>query len=667
MKNRTSSIHSSSNLMKSRLKRLTSLWIVVTIAGAPLSQTTHAAEPTQMPNLVPSTPATAANYWCTWYAQNYWIQRGGEITNFKGISNANAREEINDKTLFNTKDGWAATYLPRGRKDYIFLIDHGWQDKNKKNRLPGATSFFSLQTDTKDFPRYTEKTHGEKLRHFNDDIKALGWRSLGLWTRGDISKEAAERMVKWSKEAGIEYWKIDGGGTKHFYSYELKKKIYPELVLEYICGANGPLNPRWNDGSLSEYPSVYALGGAKNKIALEIMKHCDVFRTYDVAPLLVSTSTMQRIHDILEQTQGNPEYIANLNIQDDTQVAAGMGCLVAVKRHPNYMERTLNGEDFHHQISGARLIQKRMNEVERFGRWQRIAPAFPAGVGSYLSSETMLIDSYPHTKRNTWFKPVYDKTVYQSAPAIMARNMPLPVVDCTGGAPYVMASTYPNGPLCVATEGRVKPSNGWYEPRAKVTVQVKDANQPIGVFGHYQQLTLQFDGPLPGLQHIWAQDLLADKAEDIRALVTITGNSITIPGKVIDRIGVSEADKGDISVPGLVIQLAGQSLPVAGADFTPEINAVTQENTNSELKIKALPLVDGFKGSAKVKQVAYGYRVSPAQARPGIILKPLKHKISSGKTTISWKMKSTGKNKAKNGFLVLSSGDDAINAIFAGA
>ena len=28
------------------------------------------------PNLVPAQPATAPNYWCTWYAQNYWIGHG---------------------------------------------------------------------------------------------------------------------------------------------------------------------------------------------------------------------------------------------------------------------------------------------------------------------------------------------------------------------------------------------------------------------------------------------------------------------------------------------------------------------------------------------------------------------------------------------------------------
>ena len=53
---------------------------------------------THGPNPVPEEPATAANYWCTWYAQNYWIQRGGEITDMESINNPNAREQLSYDT-----------------------------------------------------------------------------------------------------------------------------------------------------------------------------------------------------------------------------------------------------------------------------------------------------------------------------------------------------------------------------------------------------------------------------------------------------------------------------------------------------------------------------------------------------------------------------------------
>jgi len=319
------------------------------------------------------------------------------------------------------------------------------------------------------------------------------------------------------------------------------------------------------------------------------MQHTEVFRTYDAAPLMVTTTSMRRVSDILEQTQGQAKYIAKLNIQDDPQVAAGMGCLIAAKRHPNYMERTLNGKDFHHQITGKRMIQHRMNEIERFGRWSRIAPAFSAGTGSFRRSENDLLDHCKHTKRDTWYVEAYGKMVYQTAPAIMSRNMPLPTVKPLKTPPYVMASTYPNGVLAIATEGRVSPEDIWFEPRADITVQVKDASKLIGIFGHYQSLTLTFSGSLDQVKHIWAQDLLADHPTDILSQVSIQGNSLTLPGKLIDTLGTSSGDHGDISVPGMVLLLEGNKLPVAGKTFTPEPTPLSSTPANK------------LKGSSKAK------------------------------------------------------------------
>ena len=534
-------------MLTSYSKTIMKQWALATSLSISLITTNLLAD---APNLVPTAPATAANYWCTWYAQNYWQQRGGEITDFKAINNPNAREELTYHHLYNEKEGWVANYLPRGRSDFFFLIDHGWQTKQKSERtVPGAKPFFSLQIDPRDFEEYADAAPEEALRLFNEEIISRGWRGLGIWVRGTVTEEAARTFVKWSKHAGVLYWKIDGGGTQHFHSFKIKQEIYPELQLEYITGC-GPLNG--NEWPVQDsYPSVYAKPGH----FLKVLQNSDTFRTYDAAPILVTTTTIRRVHDILMHTRNDPRYISILNVQDDSQVAAGLGCLIASKRHPNYMERTYKGEDFHHQIRGKRMIQKRMNEIERFGRWQRIAPAFAAGVGSYASSTRELIDAYPHTKADTWFKPAYGKIVYQSAPAIMARNIPLPQVLSDGDPPYVMASAYPNGPVAIATEGRVKPEDQWYHPRAKIQVQIKDPAQPIGIFGHYRELILEFAQPLQGVKKVWAQDLLAEQATDIKNKVTIKGNTLTIPGELIDKIGTSAGDKGDISVPGLVLQL----------------------------------------------------------------------------------------------------------------
>ncbi|MCG6189376.1 hypothetical protein [Maribellus maritimus] len=507
-----------------------------------------------MVNMIPQKPATAANYWCTWYAQNYWVQRGGEISDLNKITNPAAREELTYNHLFNPEEGWVTNYLPRGRSDWYFLIDHGWQTKEPSERtVSGAKPFFSLQIDPRDFPEYGDAEPQESLRLFNEEIISNGWRGLGIWTRGTIDSTTAHTFVEWSKYAGIEYWKIDGGGTENFWSFKIKEKIFPELNLEYVTPA-GNLNPDWDVPNRKEYPSVYDAGGAKQEEMLRVLQYSDAFRTYDASPLLMSVTTLRRTHDILKQTQNQPKYRSILNLQDDCNAAAALGCLVASKRHPNYMERTLEGKDLHHQLSGKRHMQGRMNEAERFGRWSRIAPAFPAGEGTYNSSEKELIDYCEFTKWDTWNKATYGKMVYQSAPAIMARNMPLPEVEIDGEPPYVMATTYPNGAVCIATEGRVRPDDNWFHPRAKVTIKIKDVTQPIGIFGHYNMLIIEFPETISP-ENIWAQDLLADSATDIKPKVKIEGNSIYIPGELIDKIGISAGDKDDISAPGMVIKL----------------------------------------------------------------------------------------------------------------
>ena len=332
------------------------------------------------PNLVPDKTPVSPNYWCTWYAQNYWIGLGEEITDLNRLSNQNAREQLNEKTVFDSKEGWAVKLLPDSRSDYFFLIDHGWQIKDKTKRLHGL-DFFSLQIEPGDFPGYAGLEPKEALRKFNEDIKALGWRGLGIWVRGNIDQINAERFVKWSKYAGIEYWKIDGGDIKNFYCFNAKEKFFPELILEYVT-PTGPLNPDWDKADKKEYPSVYH---SPDHNVLNVLKYTDTFRTYDATPLLVTSTTLRRVHDILLKTNDQPQYRGILNLQDDVNAAAALGCLAAVKRHSDYNKRTYKGKDIHFQIRGKRMIQHRMDEAQRFAIFQRIAPAFPINGGVKLS------------------------------------------------------------------------------------------------------------------------------------------------------------------------------------------------------------------------------------------------------------------------------------------
>jgi hypothetical protein len=461
---------------------------LLTVGAIALSFIFCAPETKKNVSLVPDEIRSAPNYWCTWYWQNYLILKGEKVTNPNPqtvYANMAARDQLDEETIFG-ENGMAVVMLPHTRGDYYFLIDHGWQNK----RIPKET-FFTLIMDTLDFPRYAGLNPEDRIKQMNIGIKALGWNGLGLWVRGNPKESDVYRFVEWSKYAGIEYWKIDGGDTKYYYADSIKEDIYPELTFEYVAGA-GPLTPLWNKPGLSVYSSGYdsKLNAGKVEKALETLTHADVFRTYDAAPLLVSTTTMQRVHDILKQTAGYREYTAVLNIKDDCNVAAALGLVVAEKRHPMKTPRMYNGKDLHLQISGDRHVNKRLNEMDRFVRWQRITPPMPVGYGTYQTSDNYLVDSIVLHESDTWLKATHGKMVRQSAPAIMTRNIALPEVKYSDLAPYVMVSKFPNGAVCIATEGRVTPGKSWVHPRADVKLEEMETERPIGIFGHYKSLAL---------------------------------------------------------------------------------------------------------------------------------------------------------------------------------
>ena len=525
--------------------------------------------PNEEINLVPEEAGQSPNYWCTWYWQNYLINKGQAVSvpdAQKIFTNQAARDELNEESIFGN-NGMAVVVLPKTRSDFYFLIDHGWQNKHLTKN-----TFFTSIMDTLDFPRYAHLTPKNRIKQMNTDIKALGWKGLGLWFRGNLSQEKMLELISWSKDAGIEYWKIDGGDISQYYASQIKKKLYPELWLEHITGT-GPLNSLWNVPDLDYYPSVYSLtnqvtqqlqseaGTTLNKKSqkaiksFDVIKNTDVFRTYDAAPLLVSTVTLGRVHDILTHTAGKAEYKAFLNVQDDCNIAAALGLTVAVKRHPMNTPRLYKGQDYHAQIAGNRHVDRRLSEMDRFARWQRIAPPMEAGYSSYHYSDHNLIDSIVFERHHTWYAPSHGKMVRQSAPAIMSRNIALPKVQTKGLAPYVMASKFPNGAIAIATEGRVTPDNSWYEPKADISMTDVTVDTPIGVFGHYASLHLQFEKPLPENIKVFAQDLLAKAAIDITNKVSIREQQIVLPGQLINDIGTSENGANDISVPGLVIQV----------------------------------------------------------------------------------------------------------------
>ena len=484
-------------------------------------------------NLVPAQPSGAPHYWCTWAVQNY--RYGHDLRNLdaailEGDSGGDlARHAMTEENVF-AKTGWAQLFYPKIRNDLFFLLDDGWET--------GGTATFEL--DATKFPSFGG-TASERLSRLNNVVRDSGWRGAALWCRNTPEGERVRRLEDLSDSAEIRYWKIDIGDPA-FDLVRLRNETHIPLTLEHVHGEL-PVNGDWHrDGRFGPQPW--------DSRRMTILRNTDVYRTYDVTSILSLPTTLDRLAAMLAGAEGHPEMRVLLNVEDEVYVAAVMGCTMGVMRHPLTGMRP--GADADLFFNGSRQPKKRLDEVVRALRWQRIAPPFSPGQGTVSIDNETLIDNWHFEPAQTWQKDLVGATVYQGAPARMARNMPLPVVHAQSDKPFVFAARFPNGAIAVAAQERTRSGKAWYMPQCDVTLPMSDAPGPFGVFGNFGSLTMVFDKPLRG-KRILAQDLAGDEAFDITDSVQISGNTLHLSGAVIQTAGLRHATPGDLSAPGLVI------------------------------------------------------------------------------------------------------------------
>jgi len=499
-----------------------------TAGSSPLKLTGH--------SLIPDEPSTAPNYWCTWAAQNYMYGhylQNLDSTVLEGDSGSRfAHDAMSEKVLFG-EGGWVADFFPKIRKDVFFLLDDGWE--------AGGTSTFQL--DTAKFPSFSG-SFDRRLRKLNEAIQAAGWGGTALWCRNTPGGDTDHHLESLSESAGIKYWKVDIGDPK-FNLVRLRNETHIQLTLEHVHG-EWPVNGDWRkDGRFGSQP----LGSKR----LEILKNTDVYRTYDVTSILSLPTTLDRLAEMLRGAEGRAEVHSLLNVEDEVYVAAVMGCTMGILRHP--LNGLRPGPDTDLFFNGSRQAKRRMDEVVRALRWQRIAPPFSPGLGSVLVSDEILTDSWIFERGQTWQKEIIGATVRQGAPACVTRNLALPEVKAKGGdKPFVFATRFRNGAVAIAAQERTQPGKAWYLPASEVTLNVSDAPGPFGVFGDFDILTLIFDTNVQG-KRILAQDLAGDEVIDISSEVQCSGTSLHIPGKVIRQVGLQKRTPGDVSAPGLVMDI----------------------------------------------------------------------------------------------------------------
>ena len=470
-----------------------------------------AALPAAALDLVPATPAATPDYFCTWNVQGFAAC----------YSNANAQADaLNEANLFGrgTNAGWAS-FFPEVRGDLIFLLDDACDFPPGGGRNHPARG--SIELDTTRFPS-CEGSPEERLTKLNRDLQARGWRGLGLWICNSRNRLPGQEQIEsdaywcerlgWSQRAGVRYWKVDwgiGDRDKPLWKFKMTpraKAAAPDLWIEF--------------GNSTD---------------------ADVYRTYDVAIVQSIPETLRRIGAFLEKR--DPKDRRLINCEDEVYLGAALGCHYGIMRHP-LTGPMADGKPDGFFPEHFRDVKRRMDEVTRAVRWHRFASPFPR-------DDAALVDAQTLTDQKA--KP---------APARIARGgLALPEVGMPDGGepPYVVCARHPGGEVALATAPRHLAIGGRSRlvfPRADVTLAVGALDRPVAVFGVYASVTLRTTVPWAG-HRLLAQDLAGHTAVDITGDVTVRDGAVTIPGAVLERVGLMAAKPGDVSDPGLVLAVEG--------------------------------------------------------------------------------------------------------------
>lgn len=449
------------------------------------------------------------------------------------------RSAMTEENIFGTGQyqNWAQ-FFPKIRKDLYFVMDDSWdipRNENYANRKP----YLGLcELDEERFPSF-RGTPAERLRQLTTRIKQEGWKGLGGWICAQKAKgyehlseeEYWTERLKAAASAGVSYWKVDWGHQDKNESWrrmlsDLGKTHAPELWIEHAMNGH-------------------------------FIRFSDIFRTYDVENIIAQALTIRRVVELLShKTEGNNKGI--VNCEDEPYIAAGLGCAIGIMRHP--MDGNLpDGRQDEVFPPVGHNYKRCMDEVIRAIRWHRIAEPFGVD-GNFEADTIMLTDHWLLNENETWNRGRHiGTTLRESAPAIVSRNMPLPIVDDhTKERPYILSSTYPSGAIAISAIGRTL-GRQYICKEVAVTAHAKDWHAPIGLFGYFKEVCLLYPEPICHKKNskprVLAQDLAGDKAVDITTDVTIEECKLTISGAVIRRIGLMASSVNDMSAPGLVIKI----------------------------------------------------------------------------------------------------------------
>lgn len=483
-------------------------------------------------SIIPDTGRWHGNYLCTWGRQ-------GGVAAERGITGAQGaalRDALSAETLFGDINYYHI--LPREqRAEVIFLLDDGWDVPfGTPNDAAHRSLFGAVDPDHERFPHFGD-TPKKRLAALCRRIEALGYAGTGLWIsiqqagvppEQDTAESARpywEERARRCHEAGVRYWKVDWGNNERDDAYcrmmtEAVRKFAPALWIEHIY-------PRFPFTAMSD-PEQIRVYPAHAHARLPFS---DVFRVYDVCAPFETVCLLDRIDIVLRDVKQRELAARGLiNAESSPLIAAALGCTYGIMQVEPDTAACL--------------------------RWQRLSPPFSAFDSDYHASPERLSDHlfFEHNICGDWI-PAAGREITESAPAVMARGCALPTVETAGEpAPFVIASRNPDtGAYAVATLRRTVDPNRNIVIPAAVTLQVEDIAAPIGVFGWFDTLTLQYADAIPKDAAVWVQDMLSDSSIEVTERVKTEGNALLFDGRDLRMWSKAARGEKDTSTPSLII------------------------------------------------------------------------------------------------------------------
>ncbi len=509
-----------------------------------------------------STTKTTANYWCSWNTQCTILPDELRTTGDTQHLTKNMRANLNQKTLFDPETGVLSTYNFGGCKgDLIALLDDGWDVPPVDGLPPRYTDDFgSLILNAEHFPDYAVPGNpAESLKRLNLKMQSLGFRGLGLWIAPQIPRKEHsewhrteevrsiwEERARWCHYAGVKYWKVDWGYHNNSEEYirmmaESCRKYAPDLLFEcaFIRQPSDPLPEERAGDETFQFGLQFTTG---------LLSFVDTFRTYDVIHYFQNIVTVSRIADVFRvKPLERPQTLGVLNVEHLAYIAAGIGAAQGMMYHECFRNIPEGRADGGYKCA--------IDAAFRVFRWNRIAAPFSVfDSENHISDEIFTDGAVLDMQR--W--PFYKGYKAQKSPAALSRNCPLPVAESVradGIRPFVLATKYPEGAFAIATLPRTIDENQINVPvPANVKAYGAVSDRPVGIFGTFASLDIEFDSDITG-KRVFAQDLLADSADDCTDHVKISGHHLILDGAWIQRTGLACSSPGDTSEPGIVLQL----------------------------------------------------------------------------------------------------------------